>query len=273
MPSALGPEEGLRRLQAAAQQFGLTCLDQVWRGAAARYVFVCSRGHSLTKHAPQLLYHTDVRNRCKQCLRDEQGARLAALAQARGGGCLEPAFLGLERKHRMACAAGHQWQARASALMEGSWCPQCALAHRASRMRVNENLERLHEMAAARGGRCLSTDYAGANTCYRFRCARGHEWETVGQNVLAGRWCKRCADDALRDTLEHMQAVAHERGGACLSTEYRTALSKLQWQCHRGHIWSATPSGVLGGHWCRQCHFLGQTRNPFKRRRYLVTET
>lgn len=53
--------------------------------------------------------------------------------------------------------------------------------------------------------------------------------------------------------LEQLQAIAAERGGKCLSTEYRGALHKLKWECKEGHVWETTPSVILSGSWCRTC--------------------
>ena len=56
--------------------------------------------------------------------------------------------------------------------------------------------------------------------------------------------------------IEDMQQAAAFRGGKCNSTTMtRGALYRpLQWQCHNGHHFSATPYLVLKtGHWCPEC--------------------
>ncbi|QQX88025.1 hypothetical protein JJQ59_21680 [Cupriavidus necator] len=47
--------------------------------------------------------------------------------------------------------------------------------------------------------------------------------------------------------------------------------TKLTWECHRGHVWQATPGKVKHhGHWCPQCAILDRVRakNRWKRKRY-----
>lgn len=54
-------------------------------------------------------------------------------------------------------------------------------------------------------------------------------------------------------TLQDMQEAAVERGGQCLSTQYIDSTVKLRWRCSRGHEWSARPSSIRAGTWCRLC--------------------
>lgn len=58
--------------------------------------------------------------------------------------------------------------------------------------------------------------------------------------------------------LEQMKAVAHRRGGECLSQQMEKGdLHKpLEWQCGCGHHFTATGATVaLGGHWCPKCGY------------------
>jgi hypothetical protein len=48
--------------------------------------------------------------------------------------------------------------------------------------------------------------------------------------------------------------MAVARGGDCLSMEYITGHSKLNWICANGHKWSATYSDIQKGHWCPRCN-------------------
>ena len=56
--------------------------------------------------------------------------------------------------------------------------------------------------------------------------------------------------------LNDMKRAAIFRGGKCLAGQMETgdAYTKLEWQCHDGHVFSASPYTVLrGGHWCPEC--------------------
>ncbi|MBQ3579637.1 MAG: NAD(P)-dependent oxidoreductase [Bacteroidales bacterium] len=56
-------------------------------------------------------------------------------------------------------------------------------------------------------------------------------------------------------TLAELQAAAAFRGGRLLSDSYSGDPSQmLEWECHDGHRFKASPKLVLeGGHWCSEC--------------------
>lgn len=66
-----------------------------------------------------------------------------------------------------------------------------------------------------------------------------------------------------RLTLEDVQKTAEERGGKCLSDEYKNAREKLLWECELGHTWWATTGNVRSrGSWCPEC--AGVSGNSIK---------
>ena len=56
--------------------------------------------------------------------------------------------------------------------------------------------------------------------------------------------------------IEDMRQAAHFRGGVCVSDSMQQGdlYTPLQWKCHNGHVFTATPYLVLKtGHWCPEC--------------------
>jgi hypothetical protein len=58
--------------------------------------------------------------------------------------------------------------------------------------------------------------------------------------------------------LERMQRLARNRGGECVSDEYKNSQSKLRWRCKLGHEWEAIPNSIaprdgFKGSWCPIC--------------------
>ena len=135
----------------------------------------------------------------------------------------------------------------------GNWCPHCA-------GKVPHTLDLMKKIALGKGGKCLSSVYKNANSKLRWSCSIGHEWEATASSVKnKGTWCPICCYDkvasALSLDLEEMQALAIERGGKCLSTEYPKGRNKkIHWRCSEGHEWKSTPAAVKhAGQWYPTC--------------------
>jgi len=243
----------LDRLKSAVAAAHLELLDEDWRGTHAQYRLRCTAGHVWSRTALQIVNQGPVK--CPECRDIGLLARLAAVAEQNGSVCLDTSWRGAHAMYHFRCvAAGHLWERRAADMPRSAVCLQCTRKRLHAGKLLTDGLEQLRAAAAAKGGVCLSETYTTQNVRYRFRCARGHEWEAKGGKVLLGTWCARCAHDALRDNIEVFQAIAAQRGGQCLSKEYRNNNTKLTWMCHKGHIWQAVPSSIkLGGTWCPEC--------------------
>lgn len=59
--------------------------------------------------------------------------------------------------------------------------------------RRRKALERMCEIAASRGGECLSAEYVNTITRLAWRCGVGHEWAIRPNAVQQGNWCPKCA--------------------------------------------------------------------------------
>jgi hypothetical protein len=90
------------------------------------------------------------------------------------------------------CSKGHSWQAsiyNRTKLKSG--CPDCYKARPKPRKYTIADMERI---AAAKGGKCLSSEYQGLEVKLRWQCEEGHEWEAMPNNVLYNNsWCPVCA--------------------------------------------------------------------------------
>jgi hypothetical protein len=85
-------------------------------------------------------------------------AEMQEIANVRGGRCLSREYVNTMSKLRWQCAEGHEWTALPNNIKShGSWCPVCAGVVRGS---VNE----MRELAASKGGKCLSDAYLDNKT-------------------------------------------------------------------------------------------------------------
>lgn len=261
---------GVHELSHAA---GLTCLEDVWKGARYGYSFRCQHGHEVVRR----LDHLKARPFCLICAkvnRDQFGpfSRLLRDAAIAGVTCLDTKWLGAEHNYRYRCENGHEWSRKQIGSGKGRGCPVCSRIASNFQRRKNENLSKLNGIAQIHGGACLSTEYLGANQKYSFRCAQGHEWSAYPSVLKSGSWCKRCHFDSRLLGIEQAHEAAKARGGQCLSQNYVNSLSKLTWQCHRGHEWQAPLAAIRVGKWCKQCASMDRISNAKSKARIRYTD-
>ncbi len=128
-------------------------------------------------------------------------------------------------------------------------------------------IEDMHQLADLRGGRCLSKEYWDFHTKLTWQCKIGHSWDALPSIIIQGGWCPQCPKQKFSKLLINkklifieLKKIAISRGGKCLSDKYINSNTKLKWQCKKGHIWEAVPSGVKSGRWCPVCarKFVGK---------------
>lgn len=84
---------------------------------------------------------------------------LQEAARKKGGECLSNVYVNKGTRYRWKCAEGHEWEAIANSIKQGSWCRICLGD------RLRGNIKELHHVAEGRGGKCLSDEFK------RQRCA------------------------------------------------------------------------------------------------------
>ena len=176
---------------------------------------------------------------------------LHEIARERGGCCLSNEYVNSSHKLLFKCKHGHQFESCRDYLKAGNWCPFCAGRRR--------SIHDLQDLASKFSGECLSENFLGMNTKHLWRCAEGHQWEAIPQNIQTlGRWCPMCGraksdKNRRKYTLKDMQDLASSFEGMCLSSQFESVIKKLTWQCSAGHIWEADPHHVKNGTRCPVC--------------------
>jgi len=121
-----------------------------------------------------------------------------------------------------------------------------------STTKLDDRLKEMQQIAAERGGKCLSEEYSNDSTKLLWECSVGHQWYAVSSSIKMGTWCPKCGGSSKR-TIRQMQSIAIDRGGKCLSDEYVNSHTKLLWECSEGHQWEAIPTNIISGKWCPIC--------------------
>lgn len=115
-------------------------------------------------------------------------------------------------------------------------------------------MDKIHDIAISKGGRCLNEYYKGTSEYYDFECKRGHRWKTTGNAVIhQGSWCQKCYGNA-KYSLEQMNVLALKLGGKCLSNEYINTKKKMVWECSEGHAFEKSFEKIRDNKtWCTIC--------------------
>jgi hypothetical protein len=144
------------------------------------------------------------------------------------------------------CGLGHRWSVSPDGVQQGTWCPRCA--------GKLQTIQDYRDIAAERGGTCLSSEFKGIFTKLEFQCAQGHVFSIRPNNAKnMQQWCARCAHGD-PTTIELFHCIATDRGGACLSTSCNKLSDMLSFRCAQGHGFEAKAGAVKGGGtWCPQC--------------------
>ena len=238
------------RLRRLVADRGGSIVSTSYPGTLARLRFRCAKGHEWSTTPKSILrgtwcarcFHADgaegVAQRKKDAIR-----RLRRIVKRCHGEILSPIVIDRKTKLRFRCERGHVWQALPQRVDEVRWCPEC---------RRDSMLAELRELAQVRGGECLSRICRSAEDRLEWRCAAGHRFQAIAAWVRQGTWCSRCRW-LPRSSIEHMQEVARERGGSCLSASYRNRAQYLRWRCGQGHVWKAHAGTIVQGSWCPIC--------------------
>ncbi len=252
----------------------LTEIDEVLAVAMERGVKLVSPASEYTSGSSVLLWECTQGHRwkasgtqvkrwrgCSQCLPNRPGSieEMREIARARGGECLSKRYVNSTTPLRWRCADGHVWMAAPDRLKahghakQGAWCAACYHAS------TKAGIDRMQEIACARGGQCLSKKYVDGMTPLIWRCSAGHVWKTTPKIVVKGAWCPQCAKIGRRLTIRQVCEYARRHGGECLSKEYVNNDTPMKWGCPRGHVWTQPFNFVKirlsrpRGCWCTRC--------------------
>lgn len=210
-----------------------------------RAAFACAAGHRWDA-APGEIRGGSWCKRCASTARRLGIDAMRTLAQARGGVCLSATYVNSGTTLTWRCGKGHEWDATPGSVKSGKWCGRCQGKGRLA-------LEDLVAAARSRGGLCLSTKALPSPQRMSWQCAKGHRWKATGTTINQGHWCPVCGH-AVPLGLGVMRTVARQRGGRCLSRNYRGGTQKLEWKCAKGHRFRATSGNVRNnGTWCPRC--------------------
>jgi hypothetical protein len=117
------------------------------------------------------------------------------VAQNRGGKCISVIYVNNRSPLLFECQEGHRWETCWKNIDKGAWCPECAkIKSQGANNSRFDSIENMRQIAIARGGNCVSSEYLGAHVKLMWKCSLGHEWEAKPNSIKNGTWCPKCSD-------------------------------------------------------------------------------
>ena len=189
---------------------------------------------------------------------------LQNLAKSLGGELLSDTYTVAYDNYKFRCDCGKEWESSVLKIFNKKFCPACKFKEKKIRVSTREKIrvstrekitiETLQENAATHDGYCLSEKYIRTNSIYRWKCKDGHEWDAPASRIRMGIWCMKCFRKRRRFTIEVLQKKAASHNGKCLSTEYKGAHGSHDFECSKGHTWTARAADILNKNsWCKLC--------------------
>ena len=188
--------------------------------------------------------------------KDDKYQLMKKMVTDKKGTLLTNTYINADTKFEVECEKKHIWPINYHSLQQGRWCPYCSGTKK-------HTIEQMQELAIEKGGKCLSDTYVNSKTNLKWECEKKHTWNAQPDGILRGKWCPHC-NSKKKGTIEQMRKVAAKKGGTCLSKKYINSRTKLKWKCKNKHIWEASPSRILQGHWCRKCNNRGSKTSKKK---------
>ena len=211
--------------------------------------FTCSQGHKW------LSWPTKIINRktwCRVCSGNDTStaqAELVEIVSQKGGRVDISTYNGINKPLTFTCAQNHSWTTAATNVKNRkTWCPKCA------KMDTQAARDTLVSYVTKQGGSVDISQYTSANKSISFTCQHGHLWKATPASVRnRGTWCLVCSGKDSKTSVTSLAKIIHNRKGTASLDNYRNNRSKIEFQCEKGHKWSATASSVKQGSWCPRC--------------------
>ena len=243
----------IKDLQQHAINKGGLCLSREYTHMGALYEWSCEQGHVWQASWESIQETSNKKGTwCPYCARRSFTLKdLIDYAASHEGICLSLEYTNSNHKYKWKCKHGHQWRASwAQMVSYETWCPKCA--------RPSYELSDLQELAADRGGICLSESYYGSHQKYLWECKVGHQWEATWSSVNTGKtWCAKCVrEDWLKKNRKwdektlRKEAVKYKTRGqfeqgshGAYKAAWRMGVLDLLFEDHRNKGYENTPPG------------------------------
>ena len=211
----------IQEMKILAEEKGGRCLSTKYINSNTKLTWKCNQGHIWEAKSAAVKRGSW----CPVCAKDNLGSSrrlsleiMQAIADVKGGKCLSDSYKNVNTPMLWRCENGHTWEAVATSIRSGHWCPHCAGT-------AKHTIEIVKKFARKRGGRCLSNSYQNSRSLLKWECAEGHLFEANFHDVKSsGHWCPNCnkfySEEKVRYILESLFNKPFGKTRRALETSY-----------------------------------------------------
>ena len=154
---------------------------------------------------------------------------------------------------------GNQWEAKPSALLNRSGCPECAKRRKGNALRKTHE-QFVSELALVNSNIQVLEQYTGNRNKITIKCRKcNYEWNTTPHDLLSGHGCPQCGlvkqQNAQRKSHEQfLLDLERVNPEVEILEEYVNNHKRVKFGCKIcGHTWKTVPNSILLGHGCPEC--------------------
>lgn len=233
------------------EKVGYKLLSQEYVNAGSKLEIECDKGHKYS-----VIWSSFIRGaRCQYCngrRKTIEDVKQYVSENAEGYQCLNHTYISSSKKLKFKCDKGHIYKADFSHFQMGRRCPICGIQKTADAKRLSFDYVKEKVNKSAPNYKLLSDSYFDCNTKLKFKCDKGHIYETTFTIFQTGCKCPYCAGVDKKD-IDFIKKEVSKYGYQCLSDIYENNLTKLRIKCNKGHIYETTWAYLKAGNRCPKC--------------------
>jgi len=225
---------------------------------AAKLKIKCPKGHEYEASYNKF----NNGRRCPQCSNINRGLHkklsydfVKEQIEKEGYKLISTEYFKANRKVKIICSKGHEYEASYNKFQTGRRCPKCKIdiikkLHKHSYEFVKEQIEK-------NGYKLISTEYINAHSKLDIQCDKGHMHETTWNKFQSGSRCFKCSyiERGIKSALvyDFVKEQIEKEGYKLISTEYSNAKEYLLIQCDKGHEYEVWYGNFQQGKRCPKC--------------------
>jgi hypothetical protein len=241
------------RLKEIVESKNMKLIDRYFISWHEQIEMECSKGHRIHMRANNIKKSRG----CTKCYESRKDTLddIKKIAKVHGCECVSEEYVNSRVLMDYVCNKGHKFRMKyANRKIRGdAWCHFC---RNDKYIKHNNDVmyHKIVKIADKYGGKCITPEYKSRRGVMEFECKKGHRFKTSYDSLVSNKsWCHACGVG--QKSIEDMRNLAKKYNGICLSTEYKSLITDMNWKCNQcGNIFTRSPGNIINrGIFCSNC--------------------